>query len=84
MVEARGQTGYALFIETVTDNKQRTRYEIQRILVKKWVSRCLYTSRNDCKCKVGLLLIMVDSCWHQLSTANVSVLQSRSRRHIQY
>ncbi|XP_062517264.1 probable transcriptional regulatory protein Pmob_0807 [Corticium candelabrum] len=38
MVEARGQTGYALFIETVTDNKQRTRYEIQRILVKKWAS----------------------------------------------
>ncbi|XP_062516454.1 probable transcriptional regulatory protein Kole_1935 [Corticium candelabrum] len=34
MVEARGQTGYALLIETVTDNKQRTRYEIQRILVK--------------------------------------------------
>ena len=34
MVEARGRTGYGLMIETVTDNKLRTRQQIQRILVK--------------------------------------------------
>lgn len=34
MVEARGRAGYGLVIETVTDNKQRTRQQIQRILVK--------------------------------------------------